>query len=72
METSRVRIMCESPTPRPPCDGEWTNLELVTMEYLENGQYPVGDADGNEESGEEKVDQQKHWDSLQTWNMAKI
>ena len=31
-----------------------------TLEYLENCEHPVGNADGNEESGEEKVDQQEH------------
>ena len=33
--------------------------------YLENRENPVGDADGNEEPGKEKVDQQEHWDPLQ-------
>ena len=43
-----------------------------TLEYLENCEHPVGNADGNEESGEEKVDQQEHWDPLQKWNIPKV
>ena len=73
METSKVRIMWESPTPSPPCNRQWTiqgsNLE-GTLEYLENGEHPVGDADGNEKSSQEKVDQQEHRDPLQTWNIV--
>ena len=45
------------------------NLE-GTLEYLENGEHPVGDADGNEKSSQEKIDQKEHRDPLQTWNIV--
>ena len=37
-----------------------------TAEYLQNGEHPVGNADGNEKSSQEKIDQQEHRDPLHT------